>query len=177
MISSYKPLGNYIQQVNVRNIDLKVSLLKGINMKKQFMTSVANIVGTDMSKYKIVRRGQFAYNPMHVGRDRLLPISLLEDDDEIIVSPAYIVFEVSNLSELLPEYLMKRMNTPEFDRRAWFSTDNSIRGGFSWDSFCRITIPVPPIEEQKVIMLQSLFELQLKLEALKESTIKKLFPV
>lgn len=145
---NYKALGKYISQINLRNADLKVNVLKGINMNKQFMASVANTHGTDMSRYKIVKRGQFAYNSMHVGRDRLLPVSLLLEEEEIIVSPAYTVFEIINQKELLPEYLMRRMNTPEFDRRAWFATDSSIRGGFSWDSLCEITLPIPPIEEQ-----------------------------
>ena len=174
MPSKYKALGNFIRQINLRNTDLTISLLKGINMNKQFMASVANIVGTDMSKYKIVKKGQFAYNPMHVGRDRLLPISLLLEEDEVIVSPAYTVFEIINQKELLPEYLMKRMNTPEFDRRAWFSTDSSIRGGFSWDTLCEITLPIPPIEEQIIIVLQSLYNQQKRLVSFKSSTIEKL---
>lgn len=175
MSFGYKALGNYIKQVNLRNSDLSVNLLKGINMNKQFIVSVANTIGTDMSKYKIVKKGQFAYNPMHVGRDKLIPISLLLDEEKVIVSPAYIVFEITNHSELLPEYLMMRMNTPEFDRRAWFSTDNSIRGSFSWDSLCDITIPIPPINEQIVTILQTLSVKQKELISFKTQTIEKLF--
>jgi type I restriction enzyme S subunit len=111
---------------------------------------------------------------MHVGRDKLLPIGLLLDEDEIIVSPAYTVFEIVNKKELLPEYLMMKISTPEFDRRAWFSTDSSIRGGFSRESLCEITIPIPSFEEQVIILLESLFEQQEKLVTLKNNTIQKI---
>jgi type I restriction enzyme S subunit len=152
MRSNYKSLGNYVRQVNARNVGLSVTLLKGISINKEFMTSVANINGTDLSSYKIVRRGQFAFNPMHVGRDEVLPISLLQNKEEVIVSPAYTVFEIIDEKELLPEYLMMWCRRTEFDRNAWFTTDNSVRGGFSWDSFCEMQLPVPSIEEQKEIV-------------------------
>jgi Restriction endonuclease S subunits len=116
------------------------------------MPSVANVNGTDLSTYRVVKKNQFAFNPMHVGRDEVLPISMLEDDESIIVSPAYVVFEVKDEDELLPAYLMIWCRRSEFDRNAWFMTDNSVRGGFSWADFCDMELPVPPIEKQREIV-------------------------
>jgi len=99
----FDKLGGYISQVNSRNSDLKVMDLKGINMNKEFILSVANTVDTDMTKYKVVKPGQFAFNPMHVGRDHLVPISLLGGKQPIIVSPAYTVFEITKPEELLAQ--------------------------------------------------------------------------
>ena len=152
MKSNYKKLGNYIQQVKEKNKDLKVENLQGISIFKEYMSSVANIIGTDMSKYRIVKRNQFAYNPMHVGRDEVLPISLFQKDEEVIVSPAYTVFEIIDKTELYPEYLMMWFRRGEFDRRAWFTTDNSIRGSFSWEDMCEMQLPIPDIEVQKEIV-------------------------
>lgn len=152
MKSNYKELGGYIQQVNARNADGSVNMLRGINIQKKFMPSVANMTGVDLTKYKTVLRGQFAYNPMHVGRDRVLPISLQEDEDCIIVSPAYVVFEIIDEQELHRDYLMMWFNRPEFDRMAWFTTDNSVRGGFSWDVLCRMKLPVvDPSKQRRVV--------------------------
>ena len=173
MRSKNSMLGNYIKQVNNRNTDLRVTKLQGINMHKQFIDSVANTIGTDMSKYKIVRQGQFAYNPMHVGRDRLLPISLLTEDEEIIVSPAYTVFEIDKPDKLIPEYLMMWLFRPEFDRRSWFTTDNSIRGGFSWDSLCEMPVNFPTMDKQIIILLESLLEQEQILMAKKKRLMKK----
>ena len=96
MRSTYKRIGQFVRQVNKRNNDLAVINLKGISINKLFMPSVANINGTDLSNYKVVSKYQFAYNPMHVGRDEVLPIGMLKDDESIIVSPAYVVFEIND---------------------------------------------------------------------------------
>lgn len=145
----YKPLGNFIQKVNERNNDLSITKLQGINIDKFFMSSVANIVGTDLSKYRIVRKGQFACNRMHVGRDERLPISLLTCEDPIIVSPAYDVFEIIDETILDKEYLMLCFRREEFDRNCWFYTDADVRGGLRWEDFCKIEIPIPSLAEQK----------------------------
>ncbi len=152
MKSNYKKLGDYIKQFKEKNKDLKVKKLQGVSINKEFMPSVANVIGTDLSNYKIVKKGQFAYNPMHVGRDEVLPISLLQEDESIIVSPAFVVFEILDTNELDPEYLMMWFRRKEFDRRTWFTTDDSIRGGFKWGDLCKMDLPVPDINTQKEIV-------------------------
>lgn len=148
----YKKLGEFIRVLKERNRDLHAERLLGINIDKFFMPSVANIVGTDMSTYKIVKRNQFACNRMHVGRDLRLPIALSHEDEPFMVSPAYDVFEIEDESKLLPEYLMMWFTRKEFDRNAWFYTDADVRGGLSWQSFCEMPLPVPPIEKQREIV-------------------------
>lgn len=152
MKSNYKRLGSYIKEINVRNADLNVNNLLGINIDKFFMPSVANIVGTDLSKYKIVKNGQFACNRMHVGRDKRLPVALSKLEDDVIVSPAYDVFEIIDREAMDPEYLMMWFSRKEFDRNAWFYTDADVRGGLSWKDFCNMQLPVPTITKQKEIV-------------------------
>lgn len=152
MKSNYKRIGNYIKEVKIRNKDLQVNDLRGINIQKYFMPSVANTIGTDMSKYKIVKQGQFACNRMHVGRDKRLPVALHMEKDNIIVSPAYTVFEVIDENVVFPEYLMMWFSRKEFDREVWFYTDSDVRGGLSLDDFLNINIPIIPIEKQRKIV-------------------------
>jgi type I restriction enzyme S subunit len=116
------------------------------------MPSVANVVGTNLSRYLIVKPGQFACNRMHVGRDYRIPVALSEKEEPFIVSPAYDVFEIKDTSILLPEYLMMWFRRAEFDRNAWFYTDADVRGGLAWDAFCSIELPVPSIEKQREIV-------------------------
>ena len=151
MKSNYKRLGDYIRQVDLRNKDLRTKKLLGINIDKFFMPSVANIIGTDLSNYKLIEKGQFACNPMHVGRDERIPVSLYLEQDYAIVSPAYFVFEISN-NTLLNKYLMLWFRRPEFDRECWFYTDASVRGGITWEDFCDMKLPIPSIEEQQKIV-------------------------
>jgi len=146
---SYKRIGDYIQLVNNRNIDWTVTNLLGVNIYKNFMPSVANTSGVDLSKYKIIQKGQFATNIMHVNRDEILPVALYQNEESAIVSPAYMTFEVIDENVLLPEFLMMEFQRPEFDRRAWTYCDSSVRGGLEWERFCEIQIPIPGIYEQR----------------------------
>lgn len=148
MKSNYEALGNYIQLVDTRNTDLVTKQVLGINIGKYFMPSVANVIGTDLSKYKLITKGKFACNPMHVGRDERLPVALYTEDEPAIVSPAYFMFEIIDNSILKENYLMMWFRRPEFDRLCWLRTDGSVRGGITWDDICRMKVPVPPLDEQ-----------------------------
>jgi type I restriction enzyme S subunit len=152
MKSNYRRLGDYIEPVKVRNSDLKAKDLLGININKHFMSSVANIVGTDLSNYKLVQKNQFACNRMHVGRDYRIPIAVSERDEPFMVSPAYDVFEIKNSKELLPKYLMMWFERSEFDRNAWFYTDADVRGGLAWQAFEDMQLPIPYIDKQQEIV-------------------------
>lgn len=147
-------LGDYIRPVDVRNRDLKVMEPKGINIDKHFMPSVANVIGTDLSTYKLVSKNQFACNLMHVGRDEKIPMAMHTEDNPIIVSPAYFVFEITKTEALLPEYLMMWFRRPEFDRNAWFHTDGDVRGGLNKDELMDMQLPVPDIERQREIVAE-----------------------
>lgn len=152
MRSIYKRIGDYISRLNEKNKESHYSNLLGININKYFMPSVANVVGTDLSKYKIVKPGQFACNRMHVGRDYRLPIALSKEENPFLVSPAYDVFEINDTNKLLPDYLMMWFSRAEFDRNSWFYTDTDVRGKLGWDSFCQMELPIPSIEKQQAIV-------------------------
>ena len=153
MKSNYKKIGDCIRLIDERNRNLEVSNLLGINITKNYMPSVANQTGLDFSKYKIVRKGRFACNIMHVGRDERFPVSLYVEEHPAIVSPAYVTFEVIDANVVLPEYLMIVFQKPEFDRYSWYVSDSSVRGGLEWERFCEIEIPIPEdIEAQKNVV-------------------------
>ena len=148
MKSNYEPLGKHIRLVDYRNSEEVTNTVLGISIDKEFMPSVANVIGTDLSRYKLISKGLFACNPMHVGRDERLPIALYEKDNAAIVSPAYFMFEIIDRDVLNEEYLMMWFRRPEFDRECWFMTDGSVRGGITWDDLCRIKLPVPSYARQ-----------------------------
>ena len=148
----YKRLGDYIRLVDVRNRDLKVTNLLGVSISKEFMPSIANTIGTDMSVYKIVERGQFAYGPVTSRNGDKVSIALLNDYDNAIISQAYTVFEVIDHNALSPEYLMMWFKRPEFDRYARFHSHGSAREIFDWNELCDVLLPIPPIEEQRRIV-------------------------
>ena len=150
--AEYKRLGNYIREVDVRNRNLEVTKLLGVSISKEFMPSIANTIGTDMSSYKIVEPRQFAYGPVTSRNGDKVSIALYKNDEKAIVSLAYTIFEVKNKQELLPEYLMMWFRRPEFDRYARFKSHGSAREIFSWEEMCDVELPVPPIEQQQKIV-------------------------
>lgn len=150
---SYKRLGDLVKFISKKNIEGTATILYGINIDKFFMPSVANTIGVDLKKYKVVTKHQFACNRMHVGRDERLPISMSTHDYDFIVSPAYDVFEITS-KDVLPEYLMMWFSRKEFDRQCWFYTDADVRGGLSLDALKSIEILIPSIEEQIELVKQ-----------------------
>ncbi len=151
MEKEYKILGNYIRLVDERNRNLVVTKLLGVSISKKFIPSIANIVGTDLSNYKIVRTGQFAYGPVTSRNGEKISIAYLDEED-CIISSSYTVFEVENKEELDPEYLMLWFSRPEFDRYARYKSHGSVREIFDWNELCMVELPVPDIEKQRKIV-------------------------
>ena len=152
MKSNYKQLGQYIRQVDVRNTEGKEDNLLGVSVQKKFIPSIANTIGTDFTKYKVVKKGQFTYISDTSRRGDKIGIALLEDYEEGIVSNAYTVFEIIDDNQLIPEYLMLWFNRPEFDRYARFKSHGSVREIMDWEEMCKVELPVPSIGEQKRIV-------------------------
>ena len=152
MKSNYKPIGDYIQLVDERNKGLQFTNLLGISVTKQFIPSVANIIGTDMENYKIIRKNQFACSIMQVRRDKKMPVALYISDEPSIISQAYPIFEIKDTTLLLPEYLMMWFTRSEFDRQACFNAVGGVRGSLEWEDFCLMELPIPSIEKQREIV-------------------------
>ncbi|SDB49872.1 restriction endonuclease subunit S [Butyrivibrio sp. INlla16] len=152
MKSNYKQLGQFIRQVDVRNTDGKEDNLLGVSVQKTFIPSIANTVGTDFSKYKIVKSRQFTYIPDTSRRGDKIGIALLEGYDEGLVSNVYTIFEIIDTHQLIPEYLMLWFKRPEFDRYARYKSHGSVREIFDWDEMCKVELPVPSYEEQLKIV-------------------------
>lgn len=151
MPSNYKRLGDYIKEVKIRNKDLKVSNLLGLSTQKKFRTSISNIVGTDLSSYKIISFNQFVYMPV-TDTWKGLAVALYKDYNFKIVSQIYKVFEITKINELNPDYLMMWFRRSEIDRYARFKSHGSARETFDWDEMCDIMLPIPSIEKQKQIV-------------------------
>jgi type I restriction enzyme, S subunit len=184
MKSTYKRLGDFIHKIDVRNNNSQNTKLLGLSMAKEFRPHASNIIGTDLSRYKVVDHWQFACDFMSTIRVRKLPVVLQENDEQIIISPAYTTFEVIDPNELHSEYLMMWFRREEFDRYAYFCCDSAVRGGFNWDELCDVKLPVPSIEKQREIVkeyntivnrLKLNEELRQKLEEMSQALYKHWF--
>lgn len=168
---SYKRLGDYIQEVDIRNRDLQCTKLLGLSIAKTFIPSIANTVGTDFRPYKIVKHNQFAYVPVTSRNGDKITVALYDGEEDCIISQAYISFEIKDTSKLLPEYLMIWFRRPEFDRYARFKSHGSAREVFDWEEMCNVLMPIPDIKEQKRIVDQY-NAIQNRIETNKQTIVK-----
>lgn len=142
-------LGDLIQVVDERNSN-GIATVLGLNREKQFMPTVANTESIDLSKYKVVKKGRFAFSGMQTGRDKCIRIGIYDTDfEKAVISPAYTTFEVSKSEIIDPTYLFMLFNSKERDRLGWFCSDSSIRSNLDWDRFCDFDLRLPPVEIQQ----------------------------
>ena len=118
------------------------------------ISSVADTNGVDLTKYKVVQKGQFAFSGMQTGRDECIRIVLCDTEQPIIISPAYTVLELKDQT-ILPEYIMLWFLRGESDRRGWFMSDSSVRTTRDLERFWEIKIPIP--EEKLRIAIAELY--------------------
>lgn len=152
MKSSYKPISELVERIDIRNSDGDAAILMGLSIDKCFIHSVANTVGTDLTKYKVICKNQFAVSLMQVSRDSKIPVACFREYDRAIMSPAYSIFQVADESVVLPDYLDMWFKRPEFDREAAFVAVGGVRGSMPWEEFARIKVHVPALERQRKIV-------------------------
>lgn len=173
--SKKQAVGEFLEEVDVRNRDNSFTEVSGVNITKQFMPSVAN--SSDLHNYKIVNKNQFVYSGMQTGRDECIRIALLDKDEPVIVSPAYSVLQVKN-DDIVPEFIQMWFSRSEMDRLGWFMSDSSIRSNLDLLRFYEILIPVPTKEEQKAIVdIYSAYIIRRGINERLKAQIKDLCPI
>lgn len=184
MKDNYRKLGELVDLIDERNSDEKVKTLIGVSIDKCFIKSVANTIGTDLSKYQIIRKNDFACSLMQVSRDGKIPIACLKDYDEAIMSPAYYIFRIKDTNKILPDYLTMWFMRTEFDREASYIAIGGVRGSMPWEDFCKMELPVPDLIEQQRIVnayntvdrrIRLLQQINEKLETTAQTIYRKMF--
>lgn len=152
MKSRYKTIEELVIRIDERNSNKEANILLGVSIDKCFIPSVANTIGTDLTKYKLIRKNDFAVSLMQVSRDSRIPIARQTEYEVAMMSPAYPIFRVKNPYEILPEYLEMWFKRDEFDREAAFIAVGGVRGSMPWNEFAQMQVYVPKIERQREIV-------------------------
>lgn len=142
-------LGDYIEEIDVRNSELSVTLSQGISNTKVFQEPKQ--VSTNSKADKIVRVGQFAYNRATTRNGEKISIAYRTGPD-CTVSSAYCVFQIKDENVINPYFLWLYFSRPEFDRYARYVSKGSAHEFFDWDEMCRVKIPLPPPDVQQSIV-------------------------
>ncbi len=172
-----KTVGSILKEIDCRNTDGSITDVQGINITKQFMPSVANTYDVNLTKYKVVRKGQFAFSGMQTGRDECIRIALYNKEESIIISPAYTVLEIKD-DTVLSEYVMMWFSRKEVDRLGWFMSDASIRTNLDMDRFYEIEIPIPELKVQKAIVeIYAAYNVRREINEKLKAQIKDICPI
>jgi type I restriction enzyme S subunit len=146
-----KLVEHYLKEVSERNKDLKIMNVLSVTNSRGFINQADQfdrvVASEDATNYKIVRNGQFAYNPSRVNVGSL---DLLRDFESGILSPMYVVFETDK-SELLPDYFYYQLKTQWFYGHIPMFVQGSVRDSLSFDGICSMKFFIPSIEEQTAI--------------------------
>lgn len=170
-------VGNILEEVDCRNTENVINDVQGINIQKQFMPTVADMNDVNLSKYKVVEKGQFAFSGMQTGRDKCIRIALYDKEKPIIISPAYTVLKTKDNS-ILSEYVMMWFSRKEIDRLGWFMSDASIRTNLDMDRFYEIEIPIPDIKIQKsIVEIYNAYNKRRKINENLKTQIKDICPI
>ncbi len=145
-------IGNAIKVVDAINKEGYPYDVLGLNNNKVFMPTIASMDTINTNKYKVIRKGEFAFSGMQTGRDKCIRIALYDKDLPALISPAYTTFTLDENEPILPEYFMMIFKNPEMDRLGWFYSDSSVRANLDWNRFIDIEIPKLSIELQRAIV-------------------------
>ena len=171
------PVGELLEEIDIRNTDGALTNVQGINIEKQFMPSVADTTSVNLKNYKVVRNGQFAYSSMQTGRDECIRIALYDKGKPILISPAYSVLQVKG-SSAVAEYIMLWFSRPETDRYGWFASDASVQANLDLDRFYEIQIPLPDLNKQhSVANIYIAYMLRKEINEQLKTQIKDICPI
>ena len=144
-------IGAYLTQSDRRNdIGLTVESVRGLATSKAMIPTKADMDGVSLHNYKIVPPRYIAYVPDTSRRGDKVSLGFNDTDETFLVSSISTVFG-TDLSVLIPEYLMLFLTRSEFDRYARFNSWGSARETFNFEDMCDVEIPIPDIPVQKAI--------------------------
>ena len=166
-------LGQLIGEVSIKNKDKDIDLVLTVSAKHGFISQkdyfVRNIASKDTTNYKIVRRGNFAYNPSRIN---IGSISYLEEFENGILSPMYVIFQCND--NLINKYFNYWINTHNFNGNLYKYLSGSVRNSLSFKDMSLMKIKLPSLQEQqKIAQVLTLTNKEIgllknELEALKE---------
>ena len=144
-------VGNFAHEVSERNRGgndervLSVTNSRGFVLPEdQFERRVAS---ADLSNYKVVTRGQYAYNPSRIN---VGSIARLDDWEMGVLSPMYVVFRLDD-AKVDSDYFLHWLDSHEARERIKKSAQGSVRETVSFTEFAAIAFPLPNLDRQAAI--------------------------
>lgn len=151
-LTRYK-LGELIELLNEQNTNsfYEVKDVRGVNNLKKFISTKADLNGRDLSKFQVVKPGDFVFNHRTSRNGGKFSIAYNDIDMPVICTEDYVVFKIRNESKniILDRWLYIYFNRDEFDRYVITNSWGSSTEFYNWNDICDIDIDLPPIEIQQ----------------------------
>jgi type I restriction enzyme, S subunit len=140
-------LGKYVRQVSQRNrAEINIEVFSVTN-SEGFARSTdyfsKEVFSKNVSNYKVVSPGQFAYNPSRIN---VGSIDYLRHSSPVLVSPLYIVFEGNK--DIHADYLLRYLRSAWGNAQIRANTEGAVRDSLKFKGLENIKIPRPPVDDQ-----------------------------
>lgn len=143
-------LRDFLKEVAARNRGQQIDRVLSVTNSAGFVLAeeqfAHRVASADLSNYKIVRRGQYAYNPSRINVGSIARLDAWEDG---ALSPMYVVFKVRD--SLDSDFFLHWLRSPEARQRIAMAAQGSVRETVGFGELGSILIPLPTIERQKSI--------------------------
>lgn len=166
-----KKLENLLIQINERNRGencypiLSVTNTRGIVRADEHFSK--RVAGKDLSNYKIVHKGNFAYNPSRIN---VGSIALLDAYIAGLLSPMYVVFECSQEIDLL--YFKFFIQDTTFLTKVANSAQGSVRSTVDFEILSSIKIKFPSSKREQQAIAEVLSSADKEIDLLKQKLAK-----
>ncbi|TXH74831.1 MAG: restriction endonuclease subunit S [Lysobacteraceae bacterium] len=142
---------SFSREVSTRNNELQVARVLSVTNSNGFVLPEdrfgRRVASEDLSSYKIISRGQYAYNPSRIN---VGSIARLDDWDKGVLSPMYVVFELDE-KKIDSDYFLHWLNSSETRARIRNSAQGSVRETVPFSALGALPIPLPKLAQQKAI--------------------------
>ena len=146
-------LGELIELLEHTNSDLHYGVddVRGVNNLKRLMPTKADVNERDLSKFQIVKPGEFVFNHRTSRNGSKFSIALNDGNTPVICTEDYVVFriKVDSRDALIAEWLYLYFNRSEFDRYVITNSWGSSTEFYNWEDLCDIDIELPDLPTQQ----------------------------
>lgn len=170
-------IGKFIEEVKHTNEDLNLNYnsVKGVSKNKEIITTKAKSKTNDISKFIVIKKNDFIYNPRSANA-----IALNTKFKEALISWNNTAFRIGNqyLGELEPQYLNIWFSREEYSRWALYNSWGSSTEVLPFEEIKNYTIHIPQIVSQKsLIKMFEIYEIRKDINEKLKQQIKEICPV
>jgi type I restriction enzyme S subunit len=151
-MSEFRTIGSFAKQLKrVNESNSSCADVYSVTKYDGFVRSLdyfkKQVFSRDLSSYKIVKKGEFAYSTIHLDEGALGLLS----DEEALISPMYTTFEVDASVER--QYLAYLLKSPNLINQYGLIGQGSVnrRKSVPFSSLAELEVFIPPLPEQKKI--------------------------